>query len=366
MKELVSAVSQTAANRLKSPIIGSFVLSWLAINHKAVLTFFFSSTEKKLEQLQHSTEFFIAEPSWYLSPPLMVIVYPFTLAIAYTFLLPLIQHIVDSLKFDLIDLRRLEKKHENDLKKFKSLQTVSKAQAESSIDYWKEKLNRDLDNWDKKREEFESDLAYLRSEKHNLQTSLSSVSEIRESHEKKIKSLELELKETKSRLSKEKERYISDIEEYSSNMASLVSSNKKLEDEFKAQTLITDNYEKLLQSLDKAEIQIEEEKKVTQSKQEKIEKVILDSSRLITILEEANFLNNLGSNYTHIYKSVIFPQLERTILPIKQRLKEEENTLKAARLKESIAIKESEKNKEITKLKNNLQQLDSQSVSLWD
>lgn len=73
MKELVSALSQAAANRLKSPILGSFVLSWLVINHASILTFVFSTSEKKIELLNSDAIFWLYAATMFNSIPALKI-----------------------------------------------------------------------------------------------------------------------------------------------------------------------------------------------------------------------------------------------------------------------------------------------------
>lgn len=159
MKELVSAISHAMANRLKAPILGSFILAWLAINYAELLTFFYNEPKEKLLLLQQETTWLIW--SW-SAPILMKVIYPFIAAILYTFGLPFIQHLVDVKKHNLIDKKRIEAQHTRLKYQYTSQAVLSEAKAKSSDEYWQDKLKRDLDKWESEREGFETDLDTLR------------------------------------------------------------------------------------------------------------------------------------------------------------------------------------------------------------
>ncbi|MFS1881754.1 hypothetical protein [Vibrio splendidus] len=169
MKELVNAITQATANRLKSPIIGSFLLSWLVVNHNSVLTFIFSNSEQKLELLKQDTPFWTTTPTLLESPVFLLFLYPSVLALVYTFGLPYLQYKIDYHKFRKVDLTRLREKHRNQRAIYKSQKVTSKAQAESAPEYWKDKLTRDLNNWDQQREGLLSDIKGLRTDREALQ-----------------------------------------------------------------------------------------------------------------------------------------------------------------------------------------------------
>lgn len=158
MKELVSALSQATANRLKSPILGSFALSWLVINHASILTFVFSTSEKKIELLNSESIYWSIEPSFWTCAPMMTIIYPAMASLLYTFGLPWVQYNIDIKKFRLVDAKRIKEKHRADRYTYLSQKRTSKAKAESNPEYWKDKLSRDLDKWDLDRSNLQSEL----------------------------------------------------------------------------------------------------------------------------------------------------------------------------------------------------------------
>jgi chromosome segregation ATPase len=99
----------------------------------------------------------------------MLLLYPSLLALLYTFGLPYLQYKVDYYKFRNVDLARLREKHRSQRTIYKSQKVTSKAQAESAPEYWKDKLTRDLNNWDQQREGLLSDIKGLRADRDALQ-----------------------------------------------------------------------------------------------------------------------------------------------------------------------------------------------------
>lgn len=162
MKELVSAITQATANRLRSPFLGSFVLAWLAINHVQVIEFIFSDSAVKI-MLVKNREF-----EWTSDA-----IFPLATALLYTFALPFVQHYIDVAKHWLIDDKRTRANHDRLKDKYESLSEASEQQARASVDYWREKLNRDLDRWDEERVELQEQLASLQATINNNNETIS-------------------------------------------------------------------------------------------------------------------------------------------------------------------------------------------------
>lgn len=153
MKELVSSLSQATANRLKTPILGSFILAWLACNHIYVIEFLFSDSKDKVALVKSLAFDFWSD-----------LAFPAFIAVLYTFVLPWLQHQIDELKHAFIDDKRIRSKHTRDKSKYESLGGAAKAQAESSLEYQKDKLGRDLDKWEEQRNNLEEKVAQLNEE----------------------------------------------------------------------------------------------------------------------------------------------------------------------------------------------------------
>lgn len=153
MKELVNAITQATANRLKAPFLGSFILAWLIVNRVFVVEFLFSSPEGKIELTKGSAFNLITD-----------LIAPLGLALLYTYGLPFIQFFIDKTKHKLIDKKRIEEHHGRRADEYKAQMVASEYQAKSSISYQQDKLNRDLDNWGQQREEYKSRIENLNTQ----------------------------------------------------------------------------------------------------------------------------------------------------------------------------------------------------------
>ncbi|PTC04334.1 hypothetical protein C9980_12820 [Vibrio mediterranei] len=199
MKELVSALSLATVNRLNTPFLGSFILSVVFVNHDKLLLFFLADAKERIRILEEPNDWFLE--SW-SNPFLMYGVYPAILALIYTFAIPLLQHILDHAKYELVDKKRLKQKHTRMANVFDSQGEVSRAQAKSSLEYWHSKLTRDLDDWSSKKLELEQEISSLKDDKKALRDKVSQ-------QDKEIK----ELAEQKGELAQEMSQYVSVISE---------------------------------------------------------------------------------------------------------------------------------------------------------
>ncbi|ENY6470503.1 TPA: hypothetical protein ACQYFN_000560 [Vibrio parahaemolyticus] len=175
MKELISALTHETVNRLKAPFLGSFILSWIAVNHSYVIEFLFSSSTSKISLVKSSTFDFNTD-----------LLFPLIVALAYTFALPFIQYWIDKLKHLLIERKRIQEHHERRADEYKAQMKASEYQAKSSLSYQQDRLNRDLDNWEQQRAVYEDQI-------ENLQTQINASTE-------QLKSVQDELEETKNNL----------------------------------------------------------------------------------------------------------------------------------------------------------------------
>ncbi|MFS1935597.1 hypothetical protein [Vibrio splendidus] len=153
MKELVNAITQASINRLRAPFLGSFILAWLAVNHVFVVEFLFSSSEDKVVLVKSNSLDFLRDAF-----------YPLGLALLYTYGLPFIQHLIDGSKHRWIDRKRIADHHGRRADEYRLQMVASEYQAKSSLSYQQDKLNRDLDNWEQQREEYESRIENLNTQ----------------------------------------------------------------------------------------------------------------------------------------------------------------------------------------------------------
>ncbi|WP_026973198.1 hypothetical protein [Aliagarivorans marinus] len=207
MKELVSAITQAAANRLRSPFLGSFILAWLAINHVFVIEFIFSDSATKITLVKNSGFAWTTD-----------VICPLAAALLYTFALPFVQHYIDVAKHKFIDEKRTSANHDRLESKFKSLSKASEQQARASVDYWREKLNRDLDRWGEERTKLQEQLASHEASVNNNNKTISTQKSTIAQLEQELTSARASLEDSKDlmdKLTNEKDRAESDALEES-------------------------------------------------------------------------------------------------------------------------------------------------------
>ncbi|MEZ8319366.1 hypothetical protein [Vibrio splendidus] len=332
MKELVNAITQATANRLKSPIIGSFLLSWLVVNHNSVLTFIFSNSEQKLELLKQDTPFWTTTPTLLESPVFLFFLYPSVLALVYTFGLPYLQYKIDYHKFRKVDLTRLREKHRNQRAIFKSQKVTSKAQA--APEYWKDKLTRDLNNWDQQREGLLSDRDALRVDRDNVLTDRDSIQEQLMQTRDEVKQVSIEsdrLKTENQTLTAQVNTYVPKIElleQQAKHSDTALESMVKEVEQRNALVTSLQKQQKLFESVEGEVVSLRqrvkqfEENKINQSEQvavyeRQVEKLSTDFTDLFNISQEV--IDNLTSVafQEHVYESVgIESQVARNALQI--------------------------------------------------
>lgn len=365
MKELVSAITQATANRLKAPILGSFILSWVTVNHSLVLTFLFSTSEQKIKLLNAESIFWTIEPSLFLSPPMMTIAYPVLATIIYTFGLPLVQHLVDSLKFNFVDSKRIQKKHETDKFKFESQVNVSKAQAESHVDYWREKLSRDLDKWDEQRSAFESDITNLRETRDSLQHQLNSSNSIQTNLSEEIEKLRQELHELKIEHTENDDRWNSRLNENLKENEALLTEKdtvvKQLQESHLIQEQLKEHMKKLRAELAEGDDRIEGLMENETSTREAMEKILLLSEDFIQFVDNETFLSRAHKDYNEVYQKSIAPSFREALHPLKAITLQEKANLEKVRIKAQLESKVTMSKKQVEQLQNDLKALEEQN-----
>lgn len=128
MKELFSSLYYEASNRMKSPIIGTFALCWLAYNHVWVAEFVLAADNAdRLTHIKASNVSFSSD-----------VFFPLLMASAYIFGVPFIQWGVDKAKYRLIEKRRLSTHHSHLSERYESQAKVSELQSKATLEYWQE------------------------------------------------------------------------------------------------------------------------------------------------------------------------------------------------------------------------------------
>lgn len=208
MKDFISAIAHTTANRLRSPILGSFILCWLIINHNELLYFFYSNSDDKLSMLSidMNSTFWTTEPSFLFCPLMMKFIYPALLALAYIFGLPFIQNLIDQKKFKHVEKKLLTEKHQVEVEKYAMQAEVSSARAKISPDYQQKILDRHLDDWTNQKEQLTTQITRLQ-ESYEIENKQKN--ELNDSYNKlksEFSSLEEENKELKLSCSEKDEK----------------------------------------------------------------------------------------------------------------------------------------------------------------
>ncbi|WP_435247094.1 hypothetical protein ACMAZD_09825 [Vibrio sp. nBUS_14] len=229
MKELVNAITQASINRLRAPFLGSFILAWLAVNHVFVVEFLFSSSEDKIVLAKSNSLDFLRDAF-----------YPLGLALLYTYGLPFIQHLIDGSKHRWIDRKRIADHHGRRADEYRLQMVASEYQAKSSLSYQQDKLNRDLDNWEQQREEYESRIENLNTQLESgteqltlITAELEKTKQEQQLNAEKVEFLTKEREEQKRQIAETSEYYIR-YEESKKELSSHASKNEELELELKS------------------------------------------------------------------------------------------------------------------------------------
>lgn len=131
--------SDAVAERLKTPLIATFIFSWLIVNHSFALEFMFESLENKVAIAKAMNW------DWQYS-----LIYPSLVTFAYVLIVPALQ-----LGLDWIVLNTLgewRKKHDS---------LDSRNKAESSQAHQAKLLEKDLVKWEQEREELKREVQGL-------------------------------------------------------------------------------------------------------------------------------------------------------------------------------------------------------------
>lgn len=127
MQSFLSSVFSEMSSRMKTPLLGTFVLSWLAYNHDHVAKLLFSDNTQRIALIE-STPF-------NLNSDLLL---PLALALAYLFIVPLAQWVIDIVKYWLVDKRRTATHHQHLHEKYLGQARVVQQQSKASLEYWQE------------------------------------------------------------------------------------------------------------------------------------------------------------------------------------------------------------------------------------
>ncbi|MEZ9641312.1 hypothetical protein AB4289_06145 [Vibrio cyclitrophicus] len=159
-KEILKPVTDALAVRLKTPLMGTFILSWLLINHSLVLEFLFTTLDSKVGMAKAS------EFNLYTD-----LVYPIGLTLLYLLIVPAAQVLIDTVILD--TLGEYRKKHDsrlakNEIESTREHQIVLRDRKLDSWDSDKVRLKNNIDSLEEKIEELNATLETLRQKNKDL------------------------------------------------------------------------------------------------------------------------------------------------------------------------------------------------------
>lgn len=154
MHEFFKSLFNSSRERVKNPLIGSFVLSWLVFNWDSVLTLIYSkkSIEERIKGVRPTEG--ICELGFWI---------PLGMSLIYVFLIPYIMHFVDTLTLDSFN-RRKKLAYEKRMTELELSQEVVKQEVEL------EKLRvefKDVTQLNKENESLKKELTILEQEAKN-------------------------------------------------------------------------------------------------------------------------------------------------------------------------------------------------------
>ncbi|MDF4385727.1 hypothetical protein R8N68_01660 [Vibrio sp. 1974] len=156
-KEFFKPVAEAITHRMKSPLVGTFILSWVLINHSFLLEFIFSSLDSKV-MIAKESRFSLTTD----------LIYPFGLTLLYLVVVPAIQLGVDWLVLNTLGESR--KKHDS---------LVSRNAVVSTQEYQQRLMNEQFTAWDTDRTDLLSQIDNLKKE---VESSRSEYKELKNKH----------------------------------------------------------------------------------------------------------------------------------------------------------------------------------------
>ncbi|CAH7230391.1 conserved hypothetical protein [Vibrio chagasii] len=374
MKELVSALSQATANRLKSPILGSFVLSWLVINHASILTFVFSTSEKKIELLNSDSIYWSLDPSFWSCAPMMTIVYPAIASLLYTFGLPWVQYKIDIKKFRLVDAKRIKEKHRADRYTYLSQKRTSKAKAESNPEYWKDKLSRDLDKWDLDRSNLQSELDLTRETRDSLQQQVNSSNSIQTNLSEEIERVRKQHHDDQQLSLKKESELQNELSARDQELDTLQKSILDLESKLGLEDDLKNQLKALEESVDQYKLQLVEANNRYSDSQTSVGNLLLVIDNLNDSLRSAELFQaprSVNSN-TAVEQAVISKMkafIDGALEPVKEIVETEREPITKAKRKHELALEQQKTQQQLEEVQKSLESLDTdpnQAINMWD
>lgn len=201
MQSFLSSVFSEMSSRMKTPLLGTFVLSWLAYNHDHVAKLLFSDNTQRIALIE-STPF-------NLNSDLLL---PLALALAYLFIVPLAQWGIDIVKYWLVDKRRTATHHHHLLERYRGLTRVAKQQSKTSSEYWQELYRNRAEDAGRQLINLKETVSHLKAQQRELESQLLIASSNYSMLDASNKKLDEELNESKRREADFSQQYLAQKE----------------------------------------------------------------------------------------------------------------------------------------------------------
>lgn len=208
IKLVGKAISDTVVERLKTPLIATFIASWLVVNYSVVLQFTFETLPNKVALAKA-----LQVVDWWHGLFLPVIV-----SLGYILLIPALQLGLDWLVLNILGASR--KRHDIE---------YTKNKLEATVEHQTKLRDRDLDNWEQEKKELNDEVEKLNKAMDKVVGELNSISKMNESLEMEKQQID----EDKTKLKSAINRAVESLEKPEMNIGSGYEDGRSPEEVYK-------------------------------------------------------------------------------------------------------------------------------------
>ncbi|MFT7682941.1 MAG: hypothetical protein ACI935_002427 [Moritella dasanensis] len=233
MKELTATLNNALITRIKAPFLGSFILCYISLNIRGIVSFYIGTAEERKVILSNFEVFDFSKFAWttdffksFFTSDFMSALYLVCVYIVLTqFLLPMLQTIINQQKLEIVTKPYQEQSAMEKEAHYNAMTKANEAKYRANDEYIKNKYDKELENWQIEKEEFiekfKSQNEALATQTEQVSVHLKSVSDKVEKitvlteelseQKRKCHDLELRLDSTIAMASKEP-KFNSDVE----------------------------------------------------------------------------------------------------------------------------------------------------------
>lgn len=136
MNEVIKSIKENATSRMKNPIIGAFVLSWIALNINGVSKFLLVDSTEKIKIINSKQWVFVDD-----------ILYPFLIAITYLLLLPILNIAYERMNDGYFNLKRSKIKNTTAQKIAEMRKKTVSHEVEADVGYIRTLKEKQVEKW---------------------------------------------------------------------------------------------------------------------------------------------------------------------------------------------------------------------------